>query len=365
MQLEDVEKMVRPALQPIKPYEPVEPPDVLSRKIGIKENDLVKLDANENPYGCSPRVRDALKKYPYLNLYPDPEHRALRQALEKYTGFSTDNLLAGSGSDELIELILRLFLEPGDKVINCTPTFGMYSFCTAICAGQVVAVPRHEDFSINLAAVKESIDSKTKVIFLASPNNPSGNLVSIQDILELLQKDIVVVIDEAYFEFSGVSCAEYVLKYPNLFVLRTFSKWAGLAGLRVGYGIFPANIIRHLLKIKQPYNVNIAAQVAAIESLKDLPYLKGSVEAIIKERGRLQAFLKKYDWLQAFDSASNFILCRVLKGEAKDIYNQLRKQGIIIRYYNSPELKNYIRISVGKPGQTEKLIKAMDKLSPL
>jgi histidinol-phosphate aminotransferase len=364
MQPEDVEKMVRPALRPIKPYEPVEPPGVLSRKLGINEKDLVKLDANENPYGCSPRVREALKKYPYLNLYPDPEHRILREALEKYTGFSKENIIAGSGSDELIELILRLFLEPGDKVINCTPTFGMYSFCTATCAGQVTVVPRHEDFSIDMSSIRDSIDEKTRVIFLASPNNPSGNMADTADVLDLLQSNIVVVVDEAYFEFSGITCAEYVLKYPNLIVLRTFSKWAGLAGLRVGYGIFPANLIKYLMKIKQPYNVNIAAQVAAIESLNDLDYLKKSVKAIIRERGRLLPLLKKYDWLNVYDSASNFILCKVRKGEATDIYSKLREQGIIIRYYNTPELKNYIRISVGKPGQTAKLIKAMDRLNP-
>jgi histidinol-phosphate aminotransferase len=360
---EDIEKMIRPALLPIKPYEPVEPPDVLSRKIGIKEKDLVKLDANENPYGCSPRVRAALSKYPYLNLYPDPEHRMLRDALGKYTGFNPENLLAGSGSDELIELILRLFLEPGERVINCTPTFGMYSFCTAICAGEVVTVPRRADFNIDIASIESKIDSKTKVIFLASPNNPSGNMVETADILELLKNNIMVVIDEAYFEFSGKTCADYVLKYPNLIVLRTFSKWAGLAGLRVGYGIFPTNIVSHLMKIKQPYNVNIAAQVAAIESLKDLPYLNKSINAIVEERARLLAALKKYKWLEVYDSESNFILCKVLNGDAGSIHRKLRDKGIIIRYYNNPELKNYIRISVGKPAQTARLIKAMDELA--
>jgi histidinol-phosphate aminotransferase len=360
---EDIEKMIRRSLLPIKPYEPVEPPDVLSRKIGIKEKDLIKLDANENPYGCSPKVRKALSKYPYLNLYPDPEHRTLREAIGKYTGFDSNNILAGSGSDELIELILRLFLEPGDEVINCTPTFGMYSYCTAICAGKIVAVKRQADFNIDIATILSVVDSKTKIIFLASPNNPSGNMVETSNIIKLLHSNMVVVVDEAYFEFSGKTCADYVLQYPNLIVLRTFSKWAGLAGLRVGYGIFPENIINHLIKIKQPYNVNIAAQVAAIESLKDLPHLNKSINLIIEERSRLLAALKKYQWLEVFDSESNFILCKVLNGNASSIHRQLRERGIIIRYYDNPDLKNYIRISVGKPVHTAKLIKAMNELA--
>jgi histidinol-phosphate aminotransferase len=352
----EVENMVRPVLHTVQPYEPVDPPSVLSQKVNMAEKDIVKIDANENPYGPSVKARKALAEYPYINLYPDPYQRSLRRSLEKYTGFSSQNIVAGSGSDELIELILRLFLEPGDKVINCPPTFSMYPFCTQICAGTTVNIPRIEDFSLDMAAIKKAIDKSTKVIFIASPNNPSGNLIQRDEVLQLLDAKMIVVIDEAYFEFSRVTCADMVHKYPNLLILRTFSKWAGLAGLRVGYGIFPTNIVNHILRIKQPYNVNAAAQVAAMESLNDQPYLQSTVDKIIAERSRLISLLKSFSWLQVFDSSANFVLCKVLNREAKKVHLGLQRKGIFIRYYNSPQLENYIRISIGKVEQTDRLI---------
>jgi histidinol-phosphate aminotransferase len=359
---EDVVKLVRPALTKIKAYKPVEPPDILSKRFSISRDRIMKLDANENPYGCSPKVKKTLTKFQYYNSYPDPEQRELRDALSKYTGINSKNLLAGSGSDELIELILRLFLEPGDCVINCPPTFGMYTFCTQICAAETISVPRKNDFNIDIEAIEKAVTKNTKVIFIASPNNPTGNIATRDDIVRLLNLNIIVVIDEAYSEFSNKSLIEMVTEYSNLFVLRTFSKWAGLAGLRVGYGIFPDYIVEQLMKIKQPYNVNSAAQVAATASLKDLTYLNRTVKNIIKERNRLYELLKSIPWLQPYESESNFILCLIKKGSSKDIHAELQKQGIILRYYDTPELTNYLRISVGTPADTNRLINELKKM---
>jgi histidinol-phosphate aminotransferase len=356
---EDIERLVRPELKAMPAYIPIEPTEVLSRRVDVPEEKVIKLDGNENPYGCSPRVKRALADYAYYHLYPDPEQRELRKALEKYTGISTDNILTGSGSDELIDLVLRLFIQPGNGVINCPPTFGMYPFSTDVCGGKVVSIPRKPDFSINAAATKKALDKGAKVIFIASPNNPSGNVTLEPVILELLNSAAVVVIDEAYFEFSGLTVAPLVAKYTNLIVLRTFSKWAGLAGLRIGYGIFPVSITEHLMKIKQPYNVNAAAQVAALESLKDISYLRGTVKAIIDERERLMTRLSQLDWLKVYPSRANFILCSVLDGRAKAIYKGLQKRGIFIRYFDTPQLKDCFRISVGKPEHTDVLIAAL------
>jgi histidinol-phosphate aminotransferase len=356
---EDIERLIRPELKAMPAYIPIEPTDVLSQRVEIPEDKVIKLDGNENPYGCSPRVKQALADYAYYNLYPDPEQRKLRKALEKYTGISPKYILAGSGSDELIDLVLRLFIKPGDKIINCPPTFGMYPFSTDVCGGKVISIPRKPDFSIDVAAIKKAIDKQTKVIFIASPNNPTGNVTPEPAILELLDCTAAVVIDEAYFEFSGMTVAPLVPKYANLIVLRTFSKWAGLAGLRVGYGVFPAKIVEHLMKIKQPYNVNAAAKVAALESLKDMGYLRGTIKAIVNERERLMTRLKKVDWLQVYPSQSNFILCRVRNGKAKTVYQGLQKKGIFIRYFDTPQLKDCFRISVGKPEHTDALIAAL------
>jgi histidinol-phosphate aminotransferase len=359
---ENIKKLIRPEIQALAGYVPIEPTDVLSQRIDIAPENIIKLDGNENPYGCSAKVREALATYSYYHLYPDPEQRDLRKALETYTGFKSEHILAGSGSDELIDLVLRLFLEPGDEVINCPPTFGMYKFCTEVCGGKLVNIPRKPDFSIDIAAIKKAIGKKTKAIFIASPNNPSANLTSESEIIELLGTSIIVVVDEAYVEFSGTTISHLVSRYSNLIVLRTFSKWAGLAGLRVGYGIFPASMVPYLVKIKQPYNVNIAAQVAAIESLKDIEHLRNIIKAMVNERERLLHKLSEINWLKVYPSRANFILCSVLNGKAKEIHQRLQAKGIFIRYFNTPELKDYLRISVGKPEHTDKLISMLKEI---
>lgn len=218
---ENIDQLVRPELKAMKAYTPVEPTDVLSQRTEIPVEKVIKLDGNENPYGCSPRVKQALANYSYYHLYPDPQQRKLRKALEKYTGLSSEHIIAGSGSDELIDLVLRLFIEPGDKVINCPPTFGMYPFSTDVCGGKTTNIFRKQNFAIDVAGIKKAVDKRTKVIFIASPNNPSGSLTSEPEILELLDTAAVVVIDEAYSEFSGITMAPLVPNYPNLIVLRT------------------------------------------------------------------------------------------------------------------------------------------------
>ncbi|MBM3149530.1 MAG: aminotransferase class I/II-fold pyridoxal phosphate-dependent enzyme, partial [Chloroflexi bacterium] len=202
---EEIEQLVRNRLKAMKSYTPIEPTDVLSQRINIPAAKVIKLDGNENPYGCSDKVKRALADYAYYHHYPDPEQRKLRKALGKYIGVGTEQIIAGSGSDELIDLILRLFVEPGDKVINCPPTFGMYPFSTDVCGGITISIPRKADFSIDVVSVKKAKDKRTKVIFVASPNNPSGNITSEAEIIALLDTGMVVVVDEAYAEFSGLT----------------------------------------------------------------------------------------------------------------------------------------------------------------
>jgi len=355
----DVENMVRPDLRGMKAYTPVDPVEVLTGRAGVPAGETVKLDGNENPYGCSPRVQKALAKFRDYNRYPDPDQRDVRRALAKYTGVNAESIVAGAGSDDLIDIILRLFIGPGDRVINCPPTFGMYPFCTVIAGGEVVRVPRKADFSLDLPAIKKAADANTKVIFIASPNNPSGNMAPGEDIKELLALDLVVVVDEAYVEFSGSSLTPLVAQYPNLIVLRTFSKWAGIAGLRAGYGICPVNIVPYMMKIKQPYNINMAAYVGILESLADLDYLQKTVSAMVEERDVLFKGLQQFKWLKPYPSRANFILCAVLDRGAKDVYLGLQKKGIFIRYFETPELKDYIRISVGRPADTARVIAAL------
>ena len=356
---QDVDNMVRAGLKHLKAYTPVDPAEVLSGRAEVPAGQTAKLDGNENPYGCSPRVQKALAEFRDYNRYPDPDQRKVRRALAKYTLMQADSIVAGAGSDDLIDIILRLFIEPGDKVINCPPTFGMYPFCTAIAGGETVKVPRKADFSLDLPAIKMAADTKTKAIFVASPNNPSGNQASEAEIRELLALDLIVIVDEAYVEFSGNSLIQLVPQFANLIVLRTFSKWAGIAGLRAGYGVCPTNIVPYLMKIKQPYNINMAAYVAILESLADLDYLQKTVNAMVRERDVLYTGLREFTWLKPYPSVANFILCAVQGRGAKEVYLSLQKKGIFIRYFETPELKDYIRISVGRPEDTARVIAAL------
>lgn len=357
-----IEKLIRKDLLTFGGYSAATSPETLDGKIDVATRDIIKLDANENPYGCSPRVQKALAKYNKFHIYPDDGQERLRKAIAGYAGVDVNRVVAGNGSNQLIDLLVRLLVAKGDEVINCTPTFGIYSFSTKLCGGTLVEVSRRDDFSIDVGKVKSAITSRTKIIFIANPNNPTATLTERKDIQTLLDTGIPVVVDEAYYEFSRMTVVPLVKKYDNLVVLRTFSKWAGLAGLRVGYGLFPPQIADFILRIKIPYNVNVAALVAVEESLKDVNYLMASVDKIITERERLFTEIKEIKWLKPYPSKANFILCDVLKGNAKKLYQQLQSKGVLVRYFDQARVKNCIRISVGKPEHTDALIKALRQI---
>ncbi|MBA7647555.1 Histidinol-phosphate aminotransferase [subsurface metagenome] len=357
-----IERLIRSGLVTFGGYSARTSPETLHGKVEVPVESIIKLDANENPYGCSPKVNQALATYPYLSIYPNAKQTQLRELLQGYTGIGAEHIVAGSGSGDLIDLILRLFVEPGDEVINCVPTFAMYRFSAGICGARLVEVPRDENFAVNVGAVKGAVSRKTKIILLDNPNNPTGAATPRKDMLELLNTGLPVLIDEAYYEFNGETVVPLVSQYKNLMVLRTFSKWAGLAGLRVGYGIFPPKIAEYILTIKLPYNVNMAALVAVQESLKDIDYLMGNVKAIITERGRLFGELKKLRFLEPFPSRANFIFCRVTSGKASELWQKLQRKGILVRYFDTSLLRNSIRISVGKPEHTDALIKTLQEI---
>lgn len=356
------DSFIRSHLRKLKPYQPILPFEVLSIQLGRKPEDIVKIDANENPYGPPPEVREALGQLKFPYIYPDPESRRLRAALAEDSGLESDHILVGCGADELIDLIMRCVLDPGDKIVDCPPTFTMYEFDAAVNGAAVVKVPRKSDFSLNVELIADAVErEKPKCIFLTSPNNPDGSIINDEDLLKILEMPILVVLDEAYTEFSGFeSRMKWVKKHDNLIVLRTFSKRAGLAGLRVGYGAFPLSIIEYFWRAKQPYNVSVAAEVAACAALQNPIYLEKVKEALIKERERLFKLLKDVPFLNPYPSYSNFILCEVTSGmDAKKLKDDLAKMGVMIRHYNNKELKGYVRVSVGKPEHTDALMECL------
>jgi histidinol-phosphate aminotransferase len=347
-------------------YTPIYPFDVLAARLGRKPEEIIKLDANENPYGPSPHVREALATLDYVHIYPDPESRALRDALATFTGLPASCLLAGAGADELLDLVMRLFLQPGDAIVNCPPTFGMYPFDAAVNGADTLSVPRKDDFSLDIPAIEATVARyRPKLLFITSPNNPDGSWVSEADLERLLALPVMIVLDEAYVEFAGRerSRIRWVPERDNLIVLRTFSKLAGLAGLRVGYGAFPDALMPHLWKIKQPYNVSVAASTAALAALEDLAWQEDKVDRIIEERARFYTMLEDLPYLRPYPSQSNFILCQVLGRDAGALKLALEQEGILIRYYRKPRLSDHVRFTVGKPEQMDAVVAALQKLS--
>ncbi|CAN6253579.1 unnamed protein product [Urochloa humidicola] len=359
------DSFIRRHLRTLAPYQPILPFEVLSARLGRKPEDIVKLDANENPYGPPPEVATALGNLKFPYVYPDPESRHLRAALAEDSGLESEYILAGCGADELIDLIMRCVLEPGDKIVDCPPTFTMYEFDASVNGALVIKVPRLPDFSLDVDRIVEVVkQDNPKCIFLTSPNNPDGSVINDEDLLKILDLPILVVLDEAYIEFSSLQTRmSWVKKHDNLIVLRTFSKRAGLAGLRVGYGAFPLSIIEYLWRAKQPYNVSVAAEVSACAALQNPTYLENVKNLLLQERERLFDLLKGIPFLKPFPSHSNFILCEVTSGkDAKKIKEDLAKMGVMIRHYDKKELKGYIRISVGKPEHTDALMKGLNAL---
>ena len=358
----DLRALLNPHLADLEEYAPIEPFEVLSQRLGLPAERIVKLDANENPYGPLPAVIEALAGYPHFHIYPDPRQTMLCDALSAFIGVSAAHILPGHGADELLDCLCRLFLTPGDCVINTPPTFGMYSFDAKLAGAKVVDVCRNEDFSVDVRAIAEAVEAHgPKLLFLTSPNNPSGNWLDDDAFESLLALPVVVVLDEAYVEFADhASRAARVLDRDNLVVLRTFSKAAGIAGLRLGYGVFPQWLMHELLKFKQPYNVNVAAGVAGIASLRNAHQIETVVAKLKAERARLYVLLDALPGIETVPgSQANFILCRVLRRDARELKRALEGSGILVRHYDKRGLENCIRISVGRPEHTDALIGAL------
>jgi len=357
----------------MQPYTPIAPFEVLTRRLGLSPDSIVKLDANENPYGPSPRVREALARAEALHIYPDPDQTLLREAIAKHLSLPAEHILCGAGADELIDLAARAFIQPGDPVIDLPPTFGMYRWIADVTNAAYWPVPRRADFSVDVAAVRQvcqSSERSPKLLFIADPNNPDGSTISDADLRALLDLPVVVVLDEAYVDFSAQpSRARWVLDHSNLIVLRTFSKLAGMAGLRVGYGLFPLEVVGHLWKIKQPYTPNVAGSIGAIAALSDPAYLGQTVRALVAERERMRERLARFGWLHVFPSQANFVLCRIAEDAplpagdqpaARRLKHALEQRGVLVRYFDRDGLRDCIRISVGRPDQTDALIAAIE-----
>ena len=330
----EIVQLVRPLVREMSPYRSArdEFEDFEAQKIF--------LDANENPYNTN------------VNRYPDPLQRQLKRLLAKVKGVSYDQILLGNGSDEVLDLIFRTFCEPGkDEVILLPPTYGMYGVLAQLNNVKAVNVPLDDNFQLDVAAIMSSVNEKTKLIFVCSPNNPSGNAIPLSQIQSLLDQFFgLVVVDEAYIDFSTAGTAiELMNDYPRLMVCQTFSKAYGLAGIRLGIGFAHPTIIEFLNKIKPPYNVNVLTQKKALAALNVTDVVERQVLALIGERQKIEEELLTIGFVKKiFPSDANFLL--VLVDDAQKRYKQFLEQGIVVRSRSSLlGCENTLRITVGTP----------------
>ena len=349
----------------LEQYSPIKPLEVLAQELGLAVADLVKLDANENLHGPLPAIAQAVARCDVLHIYPDPSQTALRADVARFLaapGVGAQHVCAGTGSDELLDLVFRLF-DPR-AVVNLPPTFGMYPFLAKLSKAAVLTADRGPApaFAVDLAAVRAAVARGASVVFAASPNNPTGGMLTHDEVRALCALDAVVVVDEAYAEFAeGRSAAALVPAHANLIVMRTFSKWAGLAGLRVGYSVAHEEITTALLAIKQPYNVNVAADFAARAALAHAPdVMRLQVRPMLAQRARMERELPALGWLTAVPSDSNFVLFEVRRPfVAAEVVAALRARGILVRYYPTGRLAGYLRVSCGRPHDTDRLVAAL------
>ncbi len=338
-----IENWTRPNIRSLEPYS--------SAKDEYSGTDALFLDANENPFGT-------------YNRYPDPRQRKLKSVLVKQSNISSEQVFIGNGSDEVIDLLLRIFCEPGtDKIATFSPTYGMYDVSASIHNIGIVKVPLDENFDLVNTDISPLLsDENIKVLFLCSPNNPTGNNLNTEKMIELIESfNGVVCVDEAYIEFSDQeSMAKWINKYDNLIVTRTMSKAGGLAGIRVGYAFSNARIIEILNKVKPPYNISALNQKEAIRMLENTDVFELQRNTILKERTRLIEQLNALPSIQkVYPTAANFVLVKVK--DANQLYQSLLDRNIIVRN-RSKQVPNTLRISVGTPQENLQLLKAIKEI---
>ena len=356
--------LANPQLRELAVYEPGKPIEETARELGVDPSEIIKLASNENALGPSPRAVAAMRTaIESAQLYPDGSGFYLREKLAERLRVKRENIILGNGSNEVIELIGHAFLRPGDEIIAPEYAFIAYKLIAHLFGARTVQTPTI-DFEPDLEAVLNAITPKTKIIFLANPNNPTGSLsshVKIDNFLQRVPDRVLTVIDEAYYEFldNPRDTLDSVRASKNVIILRTFSKIHGLASLRIGYGIAPANLIEVLQKARQPFNVNGLAQVAALAALSDEEHLAKSKAMVDKGRAYLEEEFRAMK-LKFNPSAANFVFVNV--GDGAAVFKQLLTMKIIVRPLRGYNLPEWLRITVGTMEQNEKCIAALKKI---
>jgi histidinol-phosphate aminotransferase len=347
------------------PYEPGKPIEEVEREYGIANS--VKLASNENPLGPSPKALTAIReKLDQLHLYPDGDCFYLKRGMAQKIRVEPEKLIFGNGSNEIIELAVRTFMRPGDEAVMAEQAFVVYPLIVQAVGGKKKAVPLR-NFTHDLAAIADAITPQTRVVFLANPNNPTGTIYRRDEWERFLGKvssNLLLIVDEAYFEYVQDPAYPDSLRYHAedraILTLRTFSKLYGLAGLRIGYGVGPKKLIDMMQRVRQPFNVNAAAQWAALAALEDVDHVKRSLEVNRRGMEYLQAEFTRLG-LEFVPSDANFILVRVGKGQ--EVFKQLLSQGVIVRPMAGYQFPEHVRVTIGTMDENRQFIDALQKVT--
>jgi len=365
----DIKKMIRKECSGFQPYVAGRPVETIKRELGLKN--VYKLASNENPLGPSKLAKAAVRKAAEkMFFYPDSNSWELRKAISEKFKVKPENVIAGCGSDEIIEILGRLFFNPGDEVVVSQHAFIRYKMSGDLMGAKVVEVPM-DAFLHDLDAMLAAVTPRTKAVFIANPNNPTGTYNTKSEV-DVFLKGIasrfpvnppIVVFDEAYYEFAREEkdypeSLDYLKRYPNLIILRTFSKIYGLAGLRIGYGFANEAVADYFDRVRPPFNVNLVAQAAAVASLADVSQVTRSVKLVKQGKKYLYAELKKLD-IPYVETAGNFILVGVEPHKGEDVFKSLLKKGLIVRAMDEYDLPFHVRVSIGKPAENRLFIKAL------
>ncbi|HEY7120777.1 MAG TPA: histidinol-phosphate transaminase [Tepidisphaeraceae bacterium] len=345
---------VRVTVRDMDGYTPGEQPGVGER--------VVKLNTNENPYPPSPAVLRAIQEIEpeMLRRYPNPNADIFRKAAAKVLGVTPDMIIAGNGSDDILTIATRTFLAPGETLAYPDPTYSLYSVLAKLQDARFAEVPWERDFSLPIEGL---LAAKPQAIYIANPNAPTGTFVSPLRIAELAKSfKGLVLVDEAYVDFADDNCLSLVRQHENLVVSRTFSKAYSLAGLRFGYTVAQPQVVREMMKVKDSYNVDAIAMCAAAAAIQDQDYARERWEQIKSERERVTAELTQVGWT-VLPSRANFILAAAPDGRGRDAYLGLKAQGILVRYFDRPGLRDKIRITIGQSQENNALLGGIRSLS--
>jgi len=337
--------------------------ELIAHHVGLSPREVLRLDLNTSPLKPHASLRAIARVLPRIrvNLYPDTSYAGLRGAISEYTGHDAEAVIPTNGADEAIDIISRVFLEKGRRALASTPTYSYFRIATELQGGEYISVPRTEGFRDDVEGIIESVDGETSLIFLCSPNNPTGNITPVEDVERICREtEACVVVDEAYYEFCGITAQPLVQKYSNLIIVRTLSKAFGLASARIGYIISSPETVRLLNKARPPNSLGAVNIELAKHALSHREYMERTVKMVARERERVRERLSSMEGIEVYPSHANFLLVKFKDVDAGEVYKQLLRRGIVVRDMSkSPHTSNCLRVTISLRRDNERFLAAL------